>query len=43
MRKREEPLCKEAIITNAKSSGAKGQTVCEERTINRTKTPEGDE
>lgn len=39
----EEPLCKEPIITDAKSSGAKGQTVCDERTINRTKTLEGDE
>lgn len=26
-----------------KSSGAKGQTVCDKRTINRTKTPEGEE
>lgn len=42
MREREEALCRGTIITNAKSSGAKGQTVCDKRTINRTKTPEGE-
>lgn len=36
-----EALCRETIITNAeKDSGAKGQTACDKRTINRTETPE---
>lgn len=40
----EENLCvKRPSLPMQKSSGAKGQTVCDERTINRTKTPEGDE
>lgn len=38
----EKRLSAETIITNAKSSGAKGQTVCDKGTINRTKTPEGE-
>lgn len=34
---------KEGAGGGEKSSGAKGQTVCDKRTINRTKTPEGEE
>lgn len=42
MREREQPVCKETIITHAKRSGANGQSVCDDRTINRTKTPRGE-
>lgn len=39
--KREKRFSTETVITNAKSSGAKGQTVCDKGTINRTKILRG--